>query len=172
MKVSRASWIATSLLFAALFVPGRAAAQYGASQKYLGGHIGLSAYGSTAAFGVSGEVSYNDRIGIGAWLDYWSYGYSNFYDLRYIAVAGTGAYHFPVRSNPKLDPFAGLALGYFIVSDSYNGPGNDPGYTGSSSRIFLGGFGGIRYFFKPSLAGVARIGFGASYLTVGLDFRL
>jgi hypothetical protein len=45
-------------------------------------------------------------------------------------------------------------------------------YSGDASRIFLGGFGGARYFFRENLSGVARVGFGASYLTIGLDVKL
>ena len=37
---------------------------------------------------------------------------------------------------------------------------------------FLGGYGGVRYSFKPSLSGVARVGFGASYLTLGVDYKM
>ena len=45
-------------------------------------------------------------------------------------------------------------------------------YSGDASRIFIGGFGGTRYAFKDNLSGVARLGFGASYLTLGVDLRL
>ena len=158
--------------------PDQVAAQFGAGQKYLGVHVGMSGVGSTAAIGLSGEMAYNDRISLGAWADTWSYGedlatsvgaYS--WDVRYVAVAGTGAYHFPIESTPKLDPFIGLALGYFVVSSSTKGPAG-VAYTGDASRMFLGGFGGARYFFKDNLSGVVRAGFGASYLTVGVDFGM
>jgi hypothetical protein len=166
------------LVPAAVLLPCSVAAQFGPNQKYLGAHIGLSGVGSTAAFGINGEVAYNNRITIGGWADTWGYGETfgtgaGTYDwnVRYFALAGTGAYHFPIESTPKLDPFVGLALGYYIVSTKANGfDGID--YGGDASRIFLGGYGGARYFFKETMAGVARVGFGASYLTVGLDFKL
>jgi len=170
---------------ALLALSGAAAAQstpaftaYGKSQKFLGAHIGMSGVGSTAEYGLNGEVAYNEHIGIGAWADTWSYGQSfgtaiGSYDwnVRYIAVAGTGAYHFAVKSNPRVDPFAGAALGYYLVSTSTNAAGAGA-YQGSASRMFLGGYGGIRYFFKPALSGVARLGFGSSYLTLGVDYRM
>jgi hypothetical protein len=93
------------------------------------------------------------------------------WDIRYIALAGTGSYHFPIASNPKIDPFLGLALGYYIVSTNADGF-DGISYSGDASRVFLGGYGGARYFFKETLSGVARLGFGASYLTVGVDFRM
>jgi hypothetical protein len=151
---------------------------FGKDQKFLGVHVGMSGVGSTANYGVNGEVAVTRNIGVGGWLDTWSYGQSfgtalGSYDwnVRYIAVAGTGAYHFAIKDNPKVDPFAGAALGYYIVSESTNATGAGT-YQGSASRMFLGGYGGVRYFFKPQLSGVARLGFGSSYLTLGLDYRM
>jgi len=165
-------------LSAALVTPSGATAQLTKGQKTLGVHVGLSGVGSAAAIGVNGDVAYNDRISIGAWLDTWSYGDNYTYtggtakwNVRYIALAGTGAYHFPIESNPKWDPFVGLALGYYIVSSSTSSTFGGS-YGGSASRVFVGGFGGARYHFKPNVAGVARVGFGASYLTLGVDFGM
>ncbi len=166
---------------ALLGIPAVAAGQavptfagYGKDQKFIGAHVGMSGVGSTANYGLNGEVAYNEHIGIGGWVDTWSYG-STFgafdWNVRYIAVAGTGAYHFAIKDNPKVDPFAGAALGYYIVSTSTNATGAGA-YQGSASRMFLGGYGGVRYFFKPQLSGVARLGFGSSYLTLGVDYRM
>ncbi len=178
MKAARTHGIVSALFVGALLLPSDANAQFGKGQRYLGAHIGVSGVGSTAAFGLNGEVAYNDRIAIGAWADTWSYGESfgsNFgsseWNVRYVALAGTGAYHFPIESTPKLDPFLGVAVGYFIVSTEARTTGG-VSYSGDASRIFVGGFGGARYFFSDALAGVARLGFGASYLTLGVDLKL
>ncbi|MGH7472063.1 MAG: hypothetical protein ACRENP_29285, partial [Longimicrobiales bacterium] len=80
-------------------------------------------------------------------------------------------YHFPVPTEPKLDPFLGLALGYFLVSTSSSGFSGVT-YTGSTSRIFLGAFGGVRYALNRSTSGVVRLGFGSTSLTLGLDFKM
>ena len=159
--------------------PGNVAAQkFGPESKYLGVHVGFSGVGSATALGVNGEMAYNDKVSIGAWADTWSYGErlafgGAFYDwdVRYIALAATGAYHFPVPSEPKLDPFAGLALGYYVVSTSGTGFSGVT-YAGSSSRLFLGAFGGARYALSNRTSGVVRIGFGSTTLTVGLDFKM
>ncbi len=169
-----------ALTAAAVALPRGLEAQLMKGQKTLGVHIGLSGVGSAAAYGVNGEVAYNDHISIGGWLDTWSYGENYTYSfgtadwsVRYIALAGTGAYHFPLHSNPKLDPFLGVALGYYIVSSSTSSSLSGTfTYRGSASRVFLGGFGGVRYHFKPNLAAVARVGFGASYLTLGIDYTM
>jgi hypothetical protein len=176
MHAAKTFRLVLALLVAGLIMPAAAAAQFTAGQTTVGAHVGLSGVGSSPALGVSGELAYNDRIGIGAWADTWSYGWNSGFagyswNIRYIAVAGTGSYHFPIESQPKLDPFAGLALGYFIVSTSTTVDGA-PTYSGDASRIFLGGFGGVRYLFNDNLAGVARLGFGASYFTVGVDLKL
>lgn len=178
MRQARMSWIMALLLGGALALPGQAAAQFGPDQKFLGAHVGMSGVGSAPALGVNGEIAYNKNIGIGAWVDTWSYGDSyrtvlgNYdWNVRYVALAGTGSYHFPIKSTPKLDPFLGLALGYYVVNASTDGLcGAD--YSGSASRMFLGGFGGARYFFKPNMSGVARAGFGDSFLTLGVDFKM
>jgi hypothetical protein len=174
MHASKWPWVVTLSVALALVLPASAQAQFGADKKFLGVHVGLSGVGSAAALGVNGEIAYNERIGIGAWFDTWGYGETfggTSWDVRYFAIAGTGAYHFPIESNPKIDPFLGLALGYFVVNTSVNGVGIGE-YGGDASRLFVGGFGGARYFFSDTLTGVARLGFGASYLTVGLDFAI
>ncbi len=181
MTHTRLHRIGPMLLLALLAMPLSAAGQaFGKSSRFLGAHIGMSGVGSAAAYGVNGEIPFNEHIGIGAWADTWSYGQSygstlGSYDwnVRYFALAGTGAYHFTVKSQPKVDPFLGAALGYYVVSTSVNGSGLGGGtYGGSGSRIFLGGFGGARYLFTPTIAGVARAGFGANYLTLGVDWKM
>ena len=170
--------VALSFLLGGM-LPADATAQFAGQQKWLGGHVGLSGVGSAPSLGVSGEVAYNDRIAIGGWLDTWSYGESygsvvgtTEWDVRYVAVAGTGSYHFPLENSPKWDPFVGLALGYYVVNSSTTAAGSGVTFSGDSSRLFFGGFGGVRYFFKESVSAVARAGFGASTLTLGLDFGL
>ncbi len=178
MKAAKTIRMLTTLAVAWLMVPANGSAQFATGQKWLGAHVGVSGVGSAAAVGVNGEVAYNDRVGIGGWLDTWGYGESFgtvggnvSWNVRYVAVAGTGSYHFPIESSPKLDPFLGLALGYYVVSSEARGTSGVT-YGGDASRVFLGGFGGLRYKFKETLAGLARVGFGASYLTLGVDFAL
>lgn len=177
MRVTTAVTV-LAVLVAAVSTPGDASGQYGDGETYLGVHLGVSGYGSAPAFGVSGEVGYRDRVALGGWLDTWSYGQSftspvgaSRWNVRYVAIAGTGAYHFLVRSDPRWDPFAGASLGYYVVSTESVVP-DGGAYTGEASRLFVGLFGGVRYFFNESVAGVARLGLGAANLTLGVDFRM
>ena len=65
----------------------------------------------------------------------------------------------------------GASLGYYVVNASASGPSGVV-YTGDGSRMFFGGHAGVRYFFRETMSGVARVGVGASYLTLGMDFGL
>jgi len=156
-------------------LPATAAAQFDQGKKFVGAHVGLSGVGSAAALGVNGEFAYNENIGIGAWLDTWGYGqdYTGIgggnWNVRYVSIAATGAWHFPIESNPKLDPFAGLAVGYFVVSSSWDESSASVSFAGSGSRVFIDGVAGLRYHFKQNLSGVIRAGASVSYLTVGVD---
>ena len=171
-------WLALALgQFAVVTLAAPAAAQFDADSRHGGFHIGVSGVGSTAAIGLQGETALNENVSIGGWVDTWSYG-QRFglvgstvdWDVRYIAFAATGAYHFPIESQPKLDLFAGGALGYFVVRTSTSAATGV--FTGDGSRLFFGAHGGARYWFKENLAGLAQLGVGASYLTLGLDFGL
>lgn len=158
--------------------PLAAQAQFDADSRHGGFHVGMSGVGSTAAIGVQGEVAFNDNVSLGAWVDTWSYGQSFgalgsdiSWNVRYVAVAATGAYHFAIEDQPELDLFVGGSLGYFIVQSSTTSSTGGV-YTGNGSRLFIGAHGGARYWFKENLAGLAQLGVGASYLTIGLDFSL
>lgn len=167
----------TVALCAGLVLAAPAAGQFDADSRHGGFHLGVSGVGSTAAIGLQGEMAVNERVSVGGWVDTWSYGQTFGgvgstidWDVRYVAFAATGAYHFPIESQPKLDVFAGGALGYFIVRTSTSGSAGV--FTGNGSRLFFGAHGGARYWFKENLAGLAQLGVGASYLTIGLDFSL
>lgn len=155
-----------------------ASAQFDADSRHGGFHVGLSGVGSTASIGVQAETAINDNVSIGGWVDTWSFGQTFglggsalSWDLRYFALAATGAYHFAIEDQPELDLFVGGAVGYYVVQSSTSGTTGSV-FTGSGSRLFFGAHGGARYWFKENLAGVAQLGLGASNLTIGLDFSL
>ena len=62
-------------------------------------------------------------------------------------------------------------MGYFIVQSSTTSTTSSV-FAGSGSRLFLGVQGGAHYWFEENIAGLAQLGVGASYLTIGLDFAL
>lgn len=154
--------------------------QYELNKSYLGPTIGLSFLGSSPQFGVNYEYSMQlqdfGRVGFGGVFRYWSYS-ETFFEGKWsytdILIGAQGNYHFVV-SNDKWDPWVGLVLAYDGGSVKWDGPG---GYYYSSPTVggfFLGAQGGVRYWVSPTLAVVARLGYGSlSYgaLDVGVDFK-
>lgn len=163
-----------------LFTASGLFAQFTVDRDYAGPTIGLSFLGSTAQFGLNYEHSMEIQdfgiIGIGGVFRYWGYSenFGTYGKWKYsdVLIGAQGNYHFKMK-NDKFDPWAGLILAYDAGSVSWDGPdGNyaSPSYGG----LFLGLHGGMRYWFSPTLAAVARIGFGTlSYgaLDLGVDFK-
>ena len=188
MKHIRIIIVLTVTGFALLLATGAAYSQsssadtgwHGAFNKgsmLLGPHIGLAAFGSAPAFGVNFETGVTEPgkagpgvIGISGRVDY--FGFSEI-DWKYtwIAVGVFANYHFAV--NTPWDPFLGIGLGYQNVSVSWTGASGEQFGSGAwGSGVYFSGDAGIRYFFSPTMAARAQLGFGVTYLVLGLDFGL
>ena len=157
-------------------------AQYTVDSHYAGPSIGLSFLGSTFQIGGNYEYALNVKnfgnIGVGGIFRYWGYSDAFYYGSKWsytnIFIGAQGNYHFEIKGNPQLDPYAGLVLAYDGGSVSYSGPAGNYA-TPSQGGVWLGFQGGIRYFINPNLAVTGRVGFGTlSYgaLEVGVDFKL
>lgn len=72
--------------------------------------------------------------------------------------------------NDKAMVYGGLSLGYLIVSYKYSNPNL---YVSGSygSRPGFGVFGGGRYFFSKSFGVFGELGWGMSYLNLGISLR-
>ncbi len=140
----------------------------------LGGLGGV--YGSTTlpAINVGYESGFEDKISIGGLAGIagssQDYGWGGKYSYTYIIIGARGAYHF-LENNEKIDAYAGLMLGYNIVSASYSGP-SAYNVSASGSYLALGGFVGGRYYFTPQLAGFAELGYGIGLLNLGVTYKL
>jgi len=155
-------------------------AQFTPNNHYLGPSIGLSFLGSTPQFGANYEYGMDlenfGRVGIGGIFRYWSYSENYFQgDWSYtnILIGAQGNYHFKLESD-KFDPWVGLVLAYDAGSVSWDGPGGYNYASPTYGGLFLGAQGGARYWFSPTIAVIARIGFGTlSYgaLDLGVDFK-
>lgn len=144
--------------------------------------IGLGSYYTTgtslippiwaqADFGVA------DKISVGGMLGFTTskYGVLSYnWRYTYTLIGARGNYHWGkhLSSLPdKLDLYAGINLGYYILKVNYGD------YAGSlksdaGSSLFYGAQVGGRWFFKDNLAAIAELGYGIAYLRVGIDFRL
>src|ERR1043166_6639697 len=155
----------------AVLSPSMANAQFRGAVSLAGPTISLSGVGSSAALGAHFEHAVSDRFGWGLFASYWSFGEEyggGSLSYKYVALGGTGAYHFEV-DNEKIDPFVGAAIGYYVVN--FSGTDDLSDLDARSSHLFAGGFGGVRYFVKPNMALVGRAGFGETHLSVGLEFK-
>ncbi len=170
---------AATLLAFAVLMPSRASAQFTNGSIYLGPELGLGlGYGGGIVLGGMIESPITNpgtvgsgRLAIAARIDYYSYSVPDF-SYSWIPIGVYCDYHF-VINDPKWDLFAGLGLGYVIVSESYSGP--DAGlfnYAYGGSTVFIAVQVGARYFFSPNMALRAEWGLGYLPLGIGIDFKI
>jgi hypothetical protein len=113
----------------------------------------------------------NGSIGIGGYAGW--YTDSNSYPsgkLTYnnVLLGARGAFHYQFVD--KLDTYAGLMLGYEIVSSKWSGGGLYNGVistSGFTSACFLG----ARYYFSPTIAAYGELGYGIAYLKAGVALK-
>jgi len=111
-------------------------------------------------------------IGVGGWVGYTSYKYQVLdwgYKYSNIIFGVMGAFHYPLVD--KLDTYAGIGLGYNIVSANEFGINSGIEYNVSGSSIVFAGMIGARYYFTDQIAVFAQAGYGIAYFTVGASFR-
>ena len=121
----------------------------------LGGYAGFKTY----------KYSFNDGVG-DHYNEKWSY----------TIIGIRGAFHYTGMKTPNLDVYGGLMLSYNHLSytGSYSGPqGSYSGSSGGSygSNMGFTAFVGARYFFAKNLGGFAELGYGVSYLNLGLAYK-
>jgi hypothetical protein len=156
-----------------------AAGSFGMGYTDIGPVLGLGGLGE-ASFSVGGRFEHaikelpdlgNGLLGIQVGVDWYHFSVGSFggtdYSWTYIPINGTVNYHFRVKSNPKIDPFIGLGLGYYFVSTPDCSACND-----YNTGLFFVGRAGGRYFFQPKMALYADVGAGAAALNVGLMFKM
>jgi len=99
------------------------------------------------AFAGSGEYALLKNVGIGASIlaYFWS-------GASVIAPTVDGYYHFTWLKVPKLDVFAGLALGFAIYKSTLALPGE--------SGLYAAPFTGARYWFSKKMSAFVRVNFG------------
>ncbi len=141
--------------------------------------VGLNSYydGGTPV-GASLEFGIAENFSLGGSFDYLSrtydYGtYGNRFSALYLGARGS--YHFnrlfQLTTN-KVDLYAGAALGYrsFSWRDAYTG--NDLGHD-YNSGLYLGIYGGGKYYFAPKVSGFLELGaVGSTNAKIGIGFKL
>ncbi len=142
-------------------------------------------YGLGGLYGTAGmppislgfDYGFEKKISLGGLVAYSSstddFGTGFSWKYTYIVIGARGAYHF-LEDNKNIDAYAGLILGYNIVSASWNGTSAQPGFGFSSSASYMlfGGFVGARYYFSPKFGAFAELGYGAGIITAGISYKL
>lgn len=121
----------------------------------IGGYLGYAVYSSELYF-------INPRT-----LETNTYGYRYFNTI----IAPRATYHYQWLDG--LDTYAGLLLGFRYSHDVTYGnyPGNYP-EPRDGIKIAAGIFVGAKYYFNPRFAAMTELGYGISYLTFGMSFRI
>lgn len=115
--------------------------------------------------GVGGYVGFATAT----WESTWG---NNTYGWRYtnIILAGRGAVHYPIIDN--LDTYTGLMIGPNIVVSSSFGTFSDATSSARGSGLVYSYFFGARYYFGSNIAVLGELGYGISYLNIGVALKL
>jgi zinc transporter ZupT len=171
----------TILAVMALFSLSAQAQVYKKGDKLLNAGLGLgSNFGGGIPIGASFEYGIHEDISVGGYLGYGYYSYrwwGTTVSVSNFLLGARGSYHLGkfIDLGPQFDPYAGLLLGYNIASASIKS--NDPNINRAFGSVSSGGllFGahiGLRYYHKENLGGFAELGYGISFLTVGVALKL
>jgi hypothetical protein len=118
-----------------------------------------------AAIGVGGYVGFTSgKTEVSDGTETYGYKYTNF------IIGPRGYFHYQLV--PKMDTYAGLLIGYWAVSSKAYG-GMPVGYDGGSfGGVRTAEFVGARYYFNEKYAAMVELGYGISYLNIGLTIKM
>lgn len=153
---------------------------------YSGYSMGIPPLAVAVDVGVADNlIGDNGSIGIGGYVGFatnshtYNY-YSNYYyksTVTRMCFGIRGTFHYALSD--KLDTYAGLMLGLYTYSwkykDNYNDLYNDYynlNYKQNSSSMAFSGYVGTRYYFSKNMALNAEVGYGFTYISAGLTFKL
>ena len=154
--------------------------------NYSGYNMGIPPLSVAADFGIIDNIiGDNGSVGVGGYVGFATNSYTyNYYSNYYYKSTVTrmcfgvrGTFHYQLSN--KLDTYAGLMLGLYTYSysykDNYNNNYNDlyDYYNNSNhSNLSFSGFVGTRYYFSKAMALNAEVGYGFTYISAGLTFKL
>lgn len=162
----------------------------GLNTLHLGIGPGLAGiYGTmdVPAISLGYQAGVHEKFSVGGIIGYSSSSYNGIYwngnDLvrgdwtyTYFFIGARGEYHFVDLDVKDFDLYAGLTLGYNIVSVSnpsgivnYSGYGV---YTAKGSYFLYGIHAGGEYFFSDKIGGFLELGYGVGYIILGVTFKL
>jgi len=147
--------------------------------------IGFGGYGTwgykvavppvSASFevGIQDGVLDKGSIGIGGYLAFAKYketGYNgdSYWTFSRMVIGARGIFHYPFVD--KLDTYGGLMLGFNNNTWKWNGSGVQ-GVNSGGSGLGFSLFAGGRYYFSENIAAMAELGYGITYLNLGVALK-
>ncbi len=113
----------------------------------------------------------NLNLGVGAYVGFLTtrqkFSQTSGLDNTDIIIGGRGALHYPLVD--KLDTYMGLTLGLRLYSESTFGVA--PSWSKTGARVGYNWFVGGRYYFIENLGVMAELGYGISYINLGIAFK-
>jgi hypothetical protein len=116
-------------------------------------------------------------LGIGGYLGFSSYKWEDIYTgtsygWKYSStiIGARGSYHYNFHEN--LDTYAGMLLGFNIISSKATGnwpSGYD--FSANSSSFIWSIYVGGRWYFTDSVAAFLELGYGITWLNIGVAFK-
>ncbi len=132
----------------------------------------------SAEYGVADDFLTSDMtLGIGGYVGFagskyeYDYGGGNTYGWKYsyTVIGARGVLHYPLVD--KLDTYAGLMLGYNIISVTEIGSA-PIGFSSDTGGVTFSIFAGARYYLTDNFAVMGELGYGIAYLNLGVAFKL
>ena len=129
------------------------------------------------------EIGGPGVISLGGYVGTKSYKYhysSSYYDYtakwNYTIIGVRSAYHYTGLKNGKADLYGGLMLSYnhlkYKFEDKNGGTSGSYGFGSYGSGTGITAYVGGNYFFANNIGAFAELGYGVSYLTLGLTIKL
>lgn len=140
----------------------------------LGGFAGLTGTSTLPPISVGAQFAVTDKISAGGIIGYagssqelWGGGK---WKYSYILIGARGEYHF-MKPEDKLDLYAGITLGYNIVSSSWEGSGLSLS-DASGSELLYGAHLGAKYAISDKFGVYGELGYGIGVLNLGAFINL
>jgi hypothetical protein len=157
--------------FSTTSTPISASLDFGLSDRVsIGGYFSLI----KAEWKMTGTDVCNSGNGNGNY----SFTYVDTYIWKYSIAGLRAAYHFTPQ-NEKLDTYGGIMLGNNFASSSFSSVTNpycdkhDVIFTGKNyGGLIAAAFLGARYRFSNNIGVYGELGYGVTYLNIGLNFRI
>jgi hypothetical protein len=108
-------------------------------------------------------------IGVGGYLGYSSYNETTHWKVSNFIIGGRASFHYPLVD--KLDTYSGVMFGYNFTAHEWNGTGSEPVSHPSPESFPYAWFVGARYYLSKNFAGMAEVGYGVTYLNLGVALK-